>query len=249
MNNVHQSLWTFVFETANFVALAAILAWLLFKPVRKALADQQAKTRQLEQDAAQKLTDAQHLRDEIASQQHKLASELDATRAKTLEAAKQEAAEILADARAHADRERAALKREALNIEKAQATKIAQAVAVATHNTVKQFLQQMEGPDLERTLLKAACRELQAFSHNSLAPVTVESATELDGDARELITKSLGPSAKTANFRVVPELNGGLRVSTARGLIDASVAGLANFAGQSLSAEMQSIIREESESE
>ena len=122
-------------------------------------------------------------------------------------------------------------------------------MATATHSTMKRFLEQLEGPELEQTLIKAACRELQTFSNNSLAPVTVESATPLDDESRQLINASLGNAAKTADFRVVPELKGGLRISTAHGLIDASITGLANFAEQSLSAEMESMIREESESE
>jgi F-type H+-transporting ATPase subunit b len=246
---VNDSLWTFVFEIANFVALAAVLAWLLFKPVRKALADQQAKARQLEDDAAQKLTDAESLRQDVESQRQALAGELETMRVRVREIARQEAEQILAEARAHAERERAALKRDALHIERAQMTKIARAVATATHDTMKRFLQQMEGPELEQTLLKAACRELKAFSNNPLAPVTIESAAPLDDDARRLINASLGVAAKSADFRVVPGLEGGLRISTAHGLIDASVTGLANFAEQSLSAEMESIIREEDESE
>ena len=65
---MNDSLWTFVFEIANFVALAAVLAWLFFKPVRKALEDQQAKARQHEEEAAQKLADAERLREDIESQ-------------------------------------------------------------------------------------------------------------------------------------------------------------------------------------
>jgi F-type H+-transporting ATPase subunit b len=246
---VNDSLWTFAFEIANFVALAAVLAWLFFKPVRKAIEDQQAKARRLEEDAAQKLADAKRVGEEIDSQRQALASELEAMRSKVREAAKQEAEQILAEARAHAERERATLKRDALHIERAQTAKIASAVATATHDTMQRFLQQLEGPELEQTLIKAVCRELQTFSNNSLAPVTIESATSLDNEARELVNSSLGTAAKTAVFRVVPELKGGLRISTAHGLIDASATGLANFAEQSLSAEMESIIRQESESE
>jgi F0F1-type ATP synthase delta subunit len=145
--------------------------------------------------------------------------------------------------------ERASMKRDALHIEGAQLSKIARAVATATHDALKRFLQQMEGPELEQTLIKAACRELQTFSNNSLAPVTVESAAQIDDELLELINTSLGNAAKTADFRVVPELEGGIRISTAHGLIDASVMGLANFAEQSLSADMESMIREESQGE
>ena len=246
---MNDSLWTFVFEIANFVALASVLAWLFFKPVRKALADQQAKARKLEEDASQKLADAESLRHEVESQRDALAGELETMRVKAREIAKQEAEQILAGARADAERERAALKRDALHIERAQMAKIAKAVATATHSTMKRFLQQMEGPEIEHTLIKAACRELQTFSNNSLAPVTIESANPLDDEILQLINASLGIAAKSADFRVVPDLEGGLRISTAHGLIDASVTGLANFAEQSLSAEMESIIREDVESE
>jgi F0F1-type ATP synthase membrane subunit b/b' len=245
---VNDSLWTFLFEIANFVGLAAVLAWLFFKPVRKALEDQRAASKRKDEEAAQKLADAARLRQDIESQHQTLATELAAMRTKVRESAKQDAAQIVDEARAQVERERAALKREALHIEKAQTAKIALAVATVTHHTVKRFLQQMEGPELELTLVKAACRELQALSNDSLAPVGVESATALDEVSRQLIDTSLGAAAKSADFQVVPELEGGLRVSTAHGIIDASIIGLANFAEQSLSVDMESMIREESES-
>ena len=246
---MNDSLWTFAFEIANFVALAAVLAWLFFKPVRKALADQQAKASTLEEDAAQKLADAESLQQDIKSQRDALAGELEAMRIESRQVAKQEAEQIPAESRAHAERERAALNRDALHIERAQMAKIAEAVACATHSTMKRFLQQMDGPELEQTLIKAACRELQAFSSSSLAPVTIESAAPLDDDVRRLINASLGAAAQSTDFRVVPDLQGGLRISTAHGLIEASVTGLVNFAKQSLSAEMESIIREDVEGE
>jgi F-type H+-transporting ATPase subunit b len=246
---VNDSLWTFVFEIANFVALAAVLTWLLFKPVRKALEDQRAKAGRKEEEAAQKLADAERLRKDIESQHEKLATELEAMRVKAGAVAKQEAEQIVAEARAQMERERARLRREALHIEQAQTSRIARAVAIAAQSTMKRFLVQMDGPELEQTLIKAACRELGTFSNGSLAPVTVETAMSIDGDSRQLIDSALGNAAKTADFRVVPELKGGLRISTSNGLIDASITGLANFAEQSLAAEMESIIRENSESE
>lgn len=246
---MNDSLITFAFEVANFVALAAVLAWLFFKPVRKALEDQRAKAKQKEEEAAQMLAEAERVRQEIESQRQTLSAELGQMQTKAREVAKREAEQIVAEAHAQMERERATLKREALHIERGQTAKIARAVATTTHSALKRFLRQMEGPELEQTLIKAACRELRTFSNNSLAPVTVESATRIDDEQLELINTSLGNDAKTAHYRVVPELEGGLRISTAHGLIDASIAGLANFAEQSLSAEMESIIREESDGE
>lgn len=244
---MNESLWTFVFEVANFVAFAAVLGWLFFKPVRQALEDQQAKARKIEEDAAQKLADAERLRREVEAQHQAAASELEAMRVKALEAAKQEAAQVLAEARAQMERERESLKRESLNIHRAQTANIARAVAAATNQTVRHFLQEMTGIELEQALVRAACRELQAFSNDSLAPVTVESAAALDDEAQQSIRQALGPSATTAQFRVVPDLLGGVRIATARGLIDASITGLASFAEHSFSAELESMIREGSE--
>jgi len=246
---VNDSLWTFLFEMANFVTLAAVLAWLFFKPVRKALENQRAKVRQHEEKTAQKLADVERLRENIESQQKGLVAELENMRIKAHEAAKQEAEQIITEARAQIERERATQKYEVLHIQQAQTAKIARAVATAAYNTIRRFFEQMEGPELEQTLIKSACRELQTFSNNSLAPVTVESARPLDDESRQAISSSLGKTAKVATFRVVPELKGGLRISTAHGLIDASITGLANFAELSLSAEMESMLRENSEGE
>ena len=58
---MNESLWTFAFELANFVALAALLSWLFFKPVRKAVEHQRARTQRIEQNAEQKLAEAENL--------------------------------------------------------------------------------------------------------------------------------------------------------------------------------------------
>jgi hypothetical protein len=217
--------------------------------VRKALEDQRAKAKQQGEEAARMLAEAERVRQEIESQRQSMSAELEQIQTKSREVAQQEAERLVAEARAQMDRERATMKREALHIEQAQTAKIAHAVATVTHTALKRFLHQMEGPELEQIWCKAACHELKTFSNRSLAPVTVESAIQIDEELLDLINTSLGNAAKTANFRVVPELQGGLRISTAHGLIDASITGLANFAEQSLSAEMESMIREESESE
>jgi hypothetical protein len=46
---------------------------------------------------------------------------------------------------------------------------------------------------------------------------------------------------------VLPELVSGVRIATQQGLIDASVAGLATFAEQSLAEALAAMIREEVE--
>lgn len=242
---VDESLTTFLFELANFLALAAMLAWLFFKPVRAALESQRATAKGQAEQAAQKLAEAERMRGEIDLQRKALGVELEAMRTKQHEIAKQEAAQLVAEAKAQIERERAVLMREAVQMDTVQSAKIAQAVASVTHAALKRLFQQIEGPDLERSLISAACRELKAFSNTSLAPVTVETPESLDDELRQAIESSLGSSRKTATFRVAPELGSGIRIATAHGLIDASVAGLADFAEQSLKVEMESLMREE----
>jgi F0F1-type ATP synthase membrane subunit b/b' len=215
--------------------------------VRQAIADQQAKVNTQAEEAARKLSDAERVRQEIAAQRQKLATELELMRAESRETAKQEADTLLAAARAQLERERAALRRDLLNIENAQTVKLAQALASAAHTTLKRFLEQMEGPELEQLLLKAACRELNTLSHGALGPVTVEAAAPLGSEAKQMIASAIGAPENTAAFRVVPALVAGVRISTRHGLIDASVAGLAHFAEQSLREDITAMIQEESD--
>lgn len=246
MATVSPSLTTFLFETANFVTFAALLAWLFFKPVRKAIETQRMTIQTQAEEAARKLSDAKRVRQEIEAQHQKLATELERLRAETHKTAKQESDALLATTRAQLERERAALRRDMLNLEKAQTAKLARALASAAYATLKRFFEQMEGPELEQLLLKAACRELHLLSNHALGPVTIESAAPLDIEAKQMIGGAMGTPKKTVDFRVVPELVAGLRIATRHGLIDASVAGLAHFAEQSLVDDITAMIQEES---
>ena len=76
--------------------------------------------------------------------------------------------------------------------------------------------------------------------------VTVETASALDETSKAEIEAALGRAKKRANFRVVPELVTGLRITTEEGLIDASVSGLASFAEQFLNTEIDRMLSEES---
>ena len=132
--------------------------------------------KQQEEEAAKKLAEAQTLRDEISNQREMLGAELEQMRAKTRDLAKQQAAAIVTEARAHMERERETLRHEAVSIQRAQTTRLARAVAAATQATVSGLLQQMAGPELDQMLVAAACRELARFANNSSSAVTVETA-------------------------------------------------------------------------
>jgi F0F1-type ATP synthase membrane subunit b/b' len=174
---VSPSLTTFLFETANFIALAVLLAWLFFKPVRNAIETQRLTVKTQAEEAARKLSDAERIQQEIESKHQKLAAELERLRAETRTTVKQESDALLAATRAQLERERAALRRDMLNLERAQIAKLARALASTAYATLKRFFEQMEGPELEQLLLKAACRELSLLANRALGPVTIESAT------------------------------------------------------------------------
>lgn len=243
------TLTTFLFEIANFLALAGFLAWFFFKPVRGVIERQRQALAVREQEAAGKLAEAEKQLAAMEGQRRALVDELERMRAAARDTARQEAAAIMDGARAQADRERSRLRREALQIEKAQTGKLGRAVAGATHTIMARFLGQVEGPELERALLDAACRELAASAVTSLGSVTIESASPLAAEARAQLETALGGARKNAEFRVVPGLIVGVRVSTDHGLIDVSGAGLAAVAEQAVNDEISAIVREESHDE
>jgi F0F1-type ATP synthase membrane subunit b/b' len=244
---VSPSLTTFIFETANFVALAALLAWLFFKPVRSAIETQRLNIRTQEEEAARKLSEAEQIRQEIDSQRRQLNTELERMRAESRTTAKQESDALLAATRAQLERERTVLQRDMLNLEKSQITRLAGVLASAAHATIKRFFEQLEGPELEQLLLKSACRELTLLAAHALGPVTIECATSLDTEAQQTIALAMGAHQTTMDVRVVPELVAGVRIATQQGLIDASVTGLARFAEQVLIDDMTAMIQEESD--
>lgn len=233
-----KTLTTFLFEAVNFLIVAGVLTWLLFRPVRAAIAKRQETLARERQEAADKLAEADRARQEIEQRLAQLDDELREKRVTAQQDAKQEAEQIVADARAAAERERAALKRQLTYLEHARIERISKIVATAAGQAVGRLLQDVSGTDLDAALLKEACRRLQAFEGNSMAPVVVESARELSFEERDDLKSAVGPAGDTAEFRTSDGLHVGLRISTNRGLIDLSDAGLAEFAERVLSSRL-----------
>lgn len=230
---------TFLFEAGNFLVLAAFLGWLFFKPVRKALADQRAKNEAATNEAEQKLAEAERLRNEIDTEHKKLQEELNQLRSKELEAARKQAEQIVSDARAARERERENLKRQATRLAENEERMLSQAAAAAAARAVGKLLEQIRGPDLDSALFQAAWQQLQSFSGEKLAPVKVESARALSPAQQKQLEEFFGEDAAgKTSFHVVDELGAGLRITTARGLIDATSTGLAQYAQQALATEL-----------
>lgn len=227
------TLTTFLFEAANFLVLAAVLGWLFFQPVRQALSEYRAHLDALAIAADEKEAAAEKLRAEAESRREAMQSELIQLRQETLEAARQEAERIVAEARERATRTKMAAEQYMTHLEEAQATALARAVAAAAGTVVGRLLSQLDAPDLNAGLLRAACDQLRTLDLDT-TPVIIEAAQPLGAEEQSQLGAALGRAAAGATYRVVAELGGGVRVTTSRGMIDASVSGLAQFARQSL---------------
>lgn len=231
---VSPALTTFLIETANFLVLAAVLGWLLFRPVRASIARRQAALAQQAADAAAKLAEAERQRAEIERRLTALEAELEQRRAAAAAAADEEAKRIVAAAREAAAREVEGAKRRLAGLEQAGSEQLARAVADSAGAIVDRLLRSLDQQELNRALVAAACRQLRTFNGNSLAPVRVESAQPLDPAARTELAAALGQAADSAAFLVDETLGSGLRIATSRGLVDVSASGMAAFAARSL---------------
>lgn len=232
------TLTTFLFETANFLALAAVLGWLFFKPVRQALTDHRTRLEALVTAADAKLAAAEQTRAEVESQRQAFRDELTKLRTETLEAARQEAATVIAQAREQAGRMRQVAEQQLTRLEEAQTATLARAAAAAAGTLVGQLLTWLKGTDLRAGLLHAACDQVRALALDA-TPVTVESAQALNNDERAQLDAALGSAAAGATYRIVSDLGAGVRITTMRGLVDASIAGLAQFGQRALAAELE----------
>ena len=232
------ALTTFLFEVANFFVLAAVLAWLFFKPVRAAIESRRAALKKETDDAAAKLAEADRLRTELKQRLADQDRELEQHRTQAINASEQQAKEILTTAREAAGREFDIARQRLVHLEQSQLEFLGRAVAETAGAAISRLLAQLAQPDLEHVLMAAACRELQAFEGNSLAPVRVESARLLHDAERSLLIAALGSAGNSAEFCVVDGLGPGLRITTNRGLVDVSSAGLAKYSENLLASKL-----------
>jgi F-type H+-transporting ATPase subunit b len=232
---VSPSLATFLFEVANFLLLAAVLGWLFFRPVRDALERRRAALEEQRREAIRQLAEAERRVAKFEARRREFEDSLRAVRAQVRREAEAEGARIVEAAREQAQREHDLVKAELPALRRSHASALAADAAAAAREVLVRLFQHIEGPDLDLALMRAACRELAGLAKGGdLAPGVCETATPLEGEARDLLSASLGPAAGDFQYRVVPELVAGARIVTRRGLVDASATGLAAHAQQSL---------------
>lgn len=221
------ALATFLFELVNVLLLASLLGWLLFRPVRAALQERVDSDRRQRDELRTRLADVQSREGALEQQRRLLEGEATALRKGSLAAAEQEAAAIIGAARESAQRERDRANLQLAHLEEQYAQRLSVAVAAATRASVAQLLTTIHGPDIDASLVRAACRQLEALRPSG--PVCIESVVQLQDGSRAALIEALGAAA-TAIFRLVPELGAGLRITTAHGAIDVSARGFAREA-------------------
>jgi len=227
------TLSTFVLETINFLLLAGVLSWFLFKPVRKAINDLRDAEAKRDAEAQSRLKEAEAQRTAMIEDRRKLELELDSMRADALAAAEKEANAVRAQAAQAAASERENARRQAFRVEQAQIESTADAAAAAAGDLVRKLLIDIDGPELERALVSAACKELESLNGRDLRPVTVESANSISSEERLAIGKATG-AGDAVTFVLRPDLGVGLRIRTASGEVDASARGLSLYAQREL---------------
>ncbi len=167
-----------------------------------------------------------------------LEQDLEQRRSQSQAAAERQAAQILQQARQAAQRESDTAKTRLSYLERSQRQRLARVIAETAAVSIQRWLNQIDQPSLHHFLTTAACREIESFDGNSLAPVRVESAHPLDQADRAALLAALGAAGESAEFHVIEDLGMGLRVSTNRGLVDASSAGLCTFAEHQLASRL-----------
>ena len=231
-----ETLTTFLYELANFVVFALLLGWIFVKPIRKLLDEQAARDAKLEQTAQQHLAEAAELRQQLLDDRQNFNQEMAHQRDAMLSETKQEATNLLDKANQTIKAQREHLSREALQIQHQQLTNLAKIVASSSQQAVENLLKQIHGPSLEGALIEAACQQLKQSPPSGDEKVTVETAAEIDEPTRQKIAQAAGlvSSNGAIQYRVDPELIGGLRVKTSGGVIDSSIAALSSYAEQNI---------------
>jgi F0F1-type ATP synthase membrane subunit b/b' len=232
---------TFLFELINVLLLAGLLGWLLFRPVRAALQARQDAERQRRDALTAHEAEIQQQRLDLEQRLRAFEMEIADTRQQRLAAVAEEATTIRRQAHDAAERERDGARRTLAQLDRAHAERLSAAVAAVARDSVARLLATIDGPDLDVSLARAASGKLAALDGRTLGAVLVESAHLLDEPARAAVNRVLDGQAHAAEFRVVPDLGAGVRIVTAKGLIDASARGIAReaerFLAESLAVE------------
>lgn len=227
------ALTNFLFEAANFLLLAGALGWVLFRPIRRALDEEAARHQKLEDEAAAHREEATHLLDQARQARTQDEKAMAAERERTLQQAREEADRLVEGARKAVADERRTWQDEQRAARANEGAALAEVVGRVAASSVERLLLTLDGPSLDRALVRAACQQLRELPppRRPGGSLVVESARPLDEEASRLLHEALHAAPTVGlDARVVEELGAGVRVTTSAGQIDATAAALARQA-------------------
>lgn len=222
-----EALANFLFEVVNFLVLAGVLTWLLFKPLRRTLDAERERHQAAEQQTEALHAEAQLLRDEASKSQAALAQQLAQQTAQINVAAEQAAAKLKDSSREAEQAHRDRLARDAELAVQTQANALAETLAAIAARSVTSLLEVIDGPSLDDALIRRLVAQLQQLEPPRSGAI-VESARPLSEASRKLLHELLGEY----RAREVPSLGAGARAITARGQVDASALALVRHAAR-----------------
>lgn len=223
------ALANFIFETVNFLLLAAALAWVLYKPVRQALDAEQERHGRDEKERSRLLAEAETAVREAQSARDAAARENAARSQELLTTARREAEQLLEQAKQARATARKDFDAELASTRAAQALEWADLIGHIASASVSRLLEAIHGPALESSLVRVACTELSELGAGGAA--LVESTHTLAAADRALLAAVLPGGFEE---RTAPELIAGVRVTTSAGQVDASVAAIARQTARTL---------------
>ncbi len=229
---------TFLYETLNFAVLATLLGWFFFRPARQALELYRRRQAEALENAENIRADTMRLHDEIDQQRAALNAELGHLRTEELAAARRQAQQLLTEADTLATRKQTDAIRRVRHLEETQTAQLGQAAASAAASVVARLLEQVNSPSLEAGLVRFACNELRKIPKASLGSVRIETARPLSSEDLDTIRAVINGIHPGPPYHVNNALGAGVRIWTAQGLIDASLAGLSLHAAQVLRSEL-----------
>lgn len=232
------SLTTFLFEVANFLVLVWLLERILYRPLKRGIAERRQALLEREQQAVRSLEHARELEAELERQRGELSALREQTLHEASERAGKEHARILGQAREDAANERARAAR-LLQAERETARQWVRELAVdKSLDVVAKLLLELSGSQLHATLVERMLMELPAQAEqlksaaasraDAHVEVDVTSAQLLDGTSLERLRGALASALGRAPELTLKEdgsLVAGVVLRVGHEVLDASIRG------------------------
>ena len=236
------NLTTFIFSILNFLILVGVLYKFLNKPLRKVVAERQARIEEETAQAKRTLEEAEALRAENEAKLREIDAEKQRMVAEARAQAEEAAEHITSEARKQAAAQSTVAERD-LARQKQEALKALENDLVSLGlDLSRKTLNMLTDQDVEERLLERLASSLAEMRREGetrgLAakpgePIDVDSARSLSADEEtriaQLISENISIECECA-FHVDPELVAGVRVRFENVIVESSIAGvLADF--------------------